>query len=315
MCESSVRPQSVLYCDPSFTCTGLCLINFNTRVISFDRIKTDFGTLRKYENYFRAGLAVADTFAKKIQDWQPSVLKIEIPPPIGQTAAGLTGLNCLLLARARDCTSLERTELINPAIVGNMQERYFGRFSTRSQIAQAVLVRMVESGQVVGTVNPELLDDNDVATAFLFYVFEKLRRQEDYSEALQKAQNPRSKSYGKYPEPLTGNQEPLVLRAPSPFTVLPTKAMITTTSNTTEATTLYSNESRKSKSDPQYREILLSPGAGQKKSERSPRKCKVSSGSGVPLAVEGAGGSELEASPRSSRRRPRQQASPAQGEP
>ena len=163
----------VLYIDPSFTCTGLCLVDRENHTISLDAIDPDRETMRTYANYFRTACLVEAALSVYLERHQPNAVKLEIPPPVGQTSAGLSGLSYLLLSRILRVPGLERVELIPPNFISNQQRRHFSEFSPRSMIAREFL-SMMERSQGVLSGNAGLLENNDVATAFLFYCFEKM---------------------------------------------------------------------------------------------------------------------------------------------
>jgi hypothetical protein len=163
-----------LYIDPSYTGTGLFLIDTVTPSFRFDLIAPPHGTMRTYENYFWTARAVEDQLIAYLDTHRPSVVKLEIPPPFGQTSAGLTGLSYLLLASILRGPGLERVELITPQFISNAQRKYFSVHTKRSYIAQEFLLRQKRAGREVLTENEALLEDNDVATAYLFYIFEKI---------------------------------------------------------------------------------------------------------------------------------------------
>lgn len=169
----------ILYIDPSFTCTGLCLIDQGERTITFDAIDPARKTMRTYENYFRTACLVEAALSDYLQSHQPNAIALEIPPPVGQTAAGLSGLSYLLLSRILRCPGLERVELIPPNFISNQQRKHFSEYSPRPMIAAAFLGQM-ERSQGVQTRNAGLLSNNDVATAFLFHIFGKLAEDQPF---------------------------------------------------------------------------------------------------------------------------------------
>jgi len=166
--------ESILYVDPSFKGTGLFLVDSSTKTFTFGLIQAKEGTMRSYENYATTGLRVVDGFLTFLEAHQPSIVKLEVPPPRGQTSAGLMGLSFLLIDRAARLPCVERIELINPTFVSLAQRKLYSDTASRSRIAKEFSQR--QKKWVLGSVwvNEELLDDNDVSTAYLFYVFEKI---------------------------------------------------------------------------------------------------------------------------------------------
>jgi hypothetical protein len=168
------RSGRVLYIDPSYTCTGLFMVDHSTRRMVFGKIDPDRATMRSYGNYFATAQAVLNGLDSILFSWSPSIVKLEVPPPFGQTSAGLTGLSFLLLARILRTPGLERVELINPAFISRYQRAHFTDETSRSRIAAEFLRRQGDLVRGVSMMSPELIEDNDVATAYLFYAFEKL---------------------------------------------------------------------------------------------------------------------------------------------
>jgi len=167
---------SVLYVDPSYTGTGLFLLDRAAKRMEFGLIAPDRKTMRSYENYFATALVVEREFSSYLLTRKPVVLKLEVPPPVGQTSAGLTGLSYVLLAsvlRIRGLTGYpERIELISPYFISTQQKKMFSDLSSRSDIAKSFLSIQKTRSPGLFTENEDLLEDNDVATAYLFYMFE-----------------------------------------------------------------------------------------------------------------------------------------------
>ena len=213
--------DSVLYVDPSFTGTGLYFVDRTVNRAEFALIAGRTGTMRTYENYARTAFRVADMFDSYLRTFEPSVVKLEVPPPFGQTSAGLTGLSFLLLERLRRLPSLTRLELINPSFISFSQRKWFSDEASRPRIAQEFLKR--QKAKVLGTewVNEDLLEDNDVATAYLFSIFEKI-----------KGDNPFHEFHTESFEIKSSDSSPL-----SPTTLPPPSSNLSTTRTTNPPTT------------------------------------------------------------------------------
>lgn len=173
---ASTVDLSVLYVDPSYTGTGLYLLDRAAKRMEFGLIAPDRKTMRSYENYFATALVVEREFSSYLLHRKPVALKLEVPPPVGQTSAGLTGLSYVLLAsvlRVRGLTGYpERIELISPYFISTQQKKMFSDLSSRSDIAKAFLSIQKKRSPGLVIENEALLEDNDVATAYLFYMFE-----------------------------------------------------------------------------------------------------------------------------------------------
>ena len=90
-----------IFIDPSYTCTGVCIVDNPRKLISFEGFSID-GTKRALENYVCSAFALASNFKKwmlkLLEERQPKSVTIvmEAPFPGGNSSAGLYGLQFLL---------------------------------------------------------------------------------------------------------------------------------------------------------------------------------------------------------------------------
>jgi hypothetical protein len=99
---------------------------------------------------------------------------IEIPPPIGQTSAGLTGLGFLLLQTLTGVFNPGDVLLLNPRSVGDWIKSVAFKGADRCDIVRHITGRIRTKRPLHIEGEDVLLQDNDAATAYLFYVIESL---------------------------------------------------------------------------------------------------------------------------------------------
>jgi len=134
--------------------------------------------LRTYARYYEAARFCAFSLREFLYTASITISRvvIEVPPPIGQTSAGLTGLGFVLLEVLQEALLGGPIVLLSPQSIGNWVKAIAFKGADRCAIAEHIVGRIRETRSLLIEREDLLRENNDVATAFLFYVIECLAR-------------------------------------------------------------------------------------------------------------------------------------------
>lgn len=178
--------KSVLYVDPSYKCTGLFLIQKDEAFpkegeasFIFDRIKLPPFTKRNFQKYFFVAYNIKEAFLNKIFHFKQRYGLDEVfweYPFVsfgkgGQASNGLWGLSFMLLSGLRERYADVPVRLIHTTFISSQHKKH-GDGMSRSDKAWDTVQRMSETGRVQVLSDVKLIQDEDIATAFLFWYYQ-----------------------------------------------------------------------------------------------------------------------------------------------
>lgn len=171
-----------IFVDPSFTSTGVVVLDRIDKNFTFYCLRGEGGSMRSYKRYVDKAYSVISqleqilTFYERFHEEKPRFL-YEIPPPRGLSSSGLYGLSFLIHNLVKDRVQYLRVYSAN-AVSSFCKKCGEPDPKKRGHVAHQFMDRLLEKNSSYLVKNVSLLNDktqNDVATAFLFYIMEKAR--------------------------------------------------------------------------------------------------------------------------------------------
>lgn len=177
--------MKTVWIDPSYFGTGICIVDDDSKEISFNLISRP-ETKRGLPEYWLAAKTMANELWAVLCNISDDsiIIYMEAPIPMGNSAPGLWGLQFMYLNVIEHASNTKDIYSITPAWISRATKKYLHvdnhRLSDFKPAVEKLVVELETAGWKIK--NRELLKHSgaDVHTAFLFWYLTSAYRKEEW---------------------------------------------------------------------------------------------------------------------------------------